>query len=453
MKKIILPILVLFLFFSSHAFSQTVQTITVNEAINLAVKNNYQLKVAINRVKLADHRVTGEKADFLPSLSASVNARRSISNQFIPGTNDFVSGSVDRLGATLNSSIVLFSGFANIYSLRNAQYEKKTQKQNVQWTKETIIFNTATAFLQVLLNKELLEIARENLQASLKTLEQVDIQTDVGSRPIVDLYNQQATVANNRLQVTNRENTLELSRLKLVRILQIDPLKEYRFEIPEVNVDEVTAGDYELQQLIATALESRADLQGAVYNIQAIEYQLELAESRYWPTLSFSASIGSGYSPSFVNRLTGEDISFGDQFFDARINKGLGFSLRIPIFSNLDTRTNVQAAKINFKNAKLNLEDTRLQVIQEVKQAYSDYQAILERLQATEAALKAARKAYEAQQARYEVGAGTLIELSQTNAQFVEAKSNRAQAVYSYIFQKRLLDYYIGKLNKNISFN
>lgn len=448
MKKVIIT-LVFLVAANMAVMAQESRTISLTEAVDIAIENNFQLAVAKNNLDLAGARITKEKADFLPSLSARMSANKSFGGQFIPGSNQFISSVSNRLGASLSSNIVVFSGFANIYSLRNAQYNKKTQKQNVQWTRETIIFNTATAFLQVLLNKELLQIANENLNASLKTLNQVQIQTDVGSRPIVDLYNQQATVANNRLQVTNRENSLEFSRLKLVRILQIDPLKEYQFEIPEINVEEIAAGEYNLQQLITVALNNRSDLQGAEYNIQSIKYQLELSESNYWPTLSFGASMSSGY-----NYVEGAGfLSFSDQFFEGNVRKSLGFNLSIPIFNNLSTRTNVQAAKINFKNAKLNLEDTRLQVIQEVKQAYSDYQAILERLQATEAALKAARKAYEAQQARYEVGAGTLIELSQTNAQFVEAKSNRAQAVYSYIFQKRLLDYYIGKLNKNISFN
>lgn len=446
MNKILIVFLLL-MTGSMVARAQEAQTITLDAAVDLALENNFRLAVAKNNLELADDRITGEKADFLPSLSANASYRKSLGNSFIPGTNDFTSQAFSSYNASASANITLFSGFANINSLRNAQYQKKTQEQNVQWTRETIIFNTATAFLQVLLNKELLEIANENLEASLKTLNQVQIQTDVGSRPIVDLYNQQATVANNRLQVTNRENALELSRLALVRIIQIDPLKDYRFVIPDVNIGATKANDYELEQLIATALENRSDLQSAKYNIKSIKYQLNVAQSRYYPTLSLGASISSGYTPAL------ENLTFEDQFFDYQISKGFGLTLRIPIFSGLDTRTSVQAAKINYKNAKLNLEDTRLEVIQQVKQAYSDYQAILERLQATNAALKAARKAYEAEQARYEVGAGTLIQLSQANAQFVEAQSNRAQAVFNFIFQKRLLDYYLGKLNKNISFN
>ncbi len=449
MKKVLLAFFVIFIFFSAAFAQQEAQTITLDEAVDIALKNNYQLAVQQNLIELADDRITSEKADFFPSLSAGIGANRGFGGQFIEGTNTFVETVSNRIGASLSTNLVLFSGFANIRSLRNAQYIKKTQRQNAEWTKETIIFQTATNFLQVLLNKELLAIAQENLEASQQTLEQVEVQTDVGSRPIVDLFSQQAIVANNRLTVTNRENQLELSRLALVRILQIDPLENYRFIVPEIDIDAVSARNYNLQQLVAVALENRSDLQSAKYNIQALEYQLGVAKSRYWPTLSFGASISSGY-----NYVEDADfLPFRDQFFEGNVRKSLSLSLRIPIFNSFNIRTNVQAAKINYQNAQLALQDTRLQVIQEVKQAYTDYQAILERLQATQVALRAAQKAYEAEQARYEVGAGTLIQLTQANANFVEAQANRAQAVFNFIFQKKLLDYFLGKLDKDISFN
>lgn len=446
MKKVLLAFLLVFGLSAGSFAQQDVRTITLDKAVNIALENNYQLKIARNRVELADDRITGEKADFLPTLNARAGYRKSIGNQFIPGTSRFTTQSFSSYSASLSTNITLFSGFANIRSLRNARYNKRTRKQNAEWTKETIIFRTAKRFLQVLLDKELLQIAKENLQASLKTLEQVKAQVEVGARPVVDLYNQKATVANNRLTVTNRRNALELSRLALVSVLQIDPLGEYRFTIPEIDIEHINPKNYDLQRMIAVALENRSDLQSARFNIKALKWQLKTAKSRYWPSLSFGASISSRYLP-------GSKLSFSEQFFDFQISKGFGITLSIPIFNGLNTRTSVQRAKINYKNAKLQLQNKRLQVIQEVKQAYSDYQAILERLDATQAALKAAKKAYQAAKARYEVGAGTLIQLTQASANLQEAKSNRAQAVYNFIFQKKLLNYYLGKLDKNISFN
>ncbi len=160
--------------------------------------------------------------------------------------------------------------------------------------------------------------------------------------------------------------------------------------------------------------------------------------------MSLSASIRSNYSD-------GIPFDFQDQFFDQNISRSLGLSISIPIFDNLNRRTSVQAQEITYKNAKLNLENTELQVVQEVNQAYNDYQSYIKQLDSSQKALQAAKRSYETQKQRYEVGAGTLIELSDANAQYVEAQANRAQAFFRVVFQQKLLDYYIGKLDQNIS--
>lgn len=89
---------------------------------------------------------------------------------------------------------------------------------------------------------------------------------------------------------------------------------------------------------------------------------------------------------------------------------------------------------------------SQLQVVQEVTQAYNDYSSFLKQKDATQKSLIAAEKAFETQQERYNVGASTLIELSQAQANFVSAQSNFTQSIFNLIFQEKLLDFYLGKL-------
>ena len=427
--------------------------ITLQEAIDVALKNNFQLKVAENDLALSKYQEKSEKADFLPSLSADFSGSRSTGPGFVPGSARFINQTSNSINGRLSSSIPIFNGFENINSLRSSEYDTKSQEENKQRVRETIIFNTASNFLQVILDKELLEIAKQTLAASEKTLEQVQAQVDVGSRPSVDQYNQEATVANNELQVTNQENALELSRLQLIRQLQVDPTEEYNFVIPDISLEEIARTNYNLDELVDMALQNRSDLKSEQFGIQSIEHQLKATRGSLYPSLNFNASLSSDYSDQSTFPGSDDPINFNDQFFDQNIRRSFSLSLSIPIFNNLNIRTNVQSQKINYKNAQLQLEDTRLQVVQEVTQAYNDYKAVVKRLESTEKALRAARRSYETQRERYNVGAGTLIELSDANSQFVEAQSNRAQAIFNFIFQKKLLDYYLGKLNEDLSLN
>lgn len=424
--------------------AQDIENISLQNAIKIALENSSELKVASNDVELTEKQVVSEKADYLPSVNANMSGSRNVGRNFNQDVGQIVTETTNSFFGSVSADLPIFSGLENLHSLRSREYDKRSSEENQQRVRENIIFDTASNYLQYILDKEFLEIDRENLAASEKTLEQVRAQVEVGSRPQVDLYNQEATVANNELAVVNSENEVQSSRLQLIQTLQIDPRKDYEFSTPEIDEQTVAAADYDLDQLVDTALENRSDLKREELNIQSLEHQMKATRGSLYPSLSLSGALESRYTD-------GIQFDFRDQFFDQNISRSVGLSLSIPIFGNLNTRTNVQSQEISFKNAKLNLEETELQVVQEVNQAHNDYRSYLQQLESSEKALEAAERSYLTQKERYEVGAGTLIELSDANAQFVEARANRAQALFRVIFQQKLLDYYIGRLDQNIS--
>jgi outer membrane protein len=127
--------------------------------------------------------------------------------------------------------------------------------------------------------------------------------------------------------------------------------------------------------------------------------------------------------------------------------------MQIPIFNRFSIHNQIQSAKVQYKNAQLQLENLKLGVVQEVKQAYTDYVSFAKQFEASEKALVFATKSLETQQERYNIGSSTLIELAQANAQFVEASSNRAQALFRLIFQEQLINYFVGKINPDFTLN
>ncbi len=426
------------------------EQITLQEAIDIALENNYQLKQAENNLDLAEKDVTSEYADFLPSLSGSLRGSRTAGQQFIfdrfsEGLDPFVNVTSESMSGSVGADITVFAGFNNIHTLRASQQSKISREESLRRARENVIFNTASRYLQVLLDMQLLQIAEENLVTSKRQLEQVQAQVEVGSRPTVDLYNQEAQVANDQLSVTQRQNSLNISRLFLIRQLQIDPQRDYEFVVPEFNqeIDESTITMYDLNNLIDQALMNRSDLKSEMASIRNLEYQLKIARGNLYPTISASAGLSSRYSDQYS--AGGQSVSFSDQFFDLQANRSLGISFSFPIFNNWNRMNNIQAAKVQLKNAKLALDNTELQVIQEVTQAYNDYSSYIQEYNAAETSLTASEKAFETQQERYNVGASTLIELSQAQANYVEAQSNYTQARYNLIFQEKLLDYFLGQ--------
>ena len=448
MQKLLLTSILLLIPFLG--FSQT--SLTIEQAINIALENNYQLKQAENNRDLADTRVRSAQADFLPSLSAGFSGSRNVGRQFVQEDLSFEDRTTYGLGGSVNANLTIFDGFANISNLRAARANKESEELSYQRLKENVMFDTASRFLEVVLNRELLTIAETNLEASTSQLERITAQVEVGARPTVDQYNQESVVANDELAVIQRENALEVSMARLIRIMQDNTINEVDPVMPTVDEMALMPMNLNLQEMISSALEQRSDIRAQEFDIESNLQNYRIARGQHLPTISASAGVNGSWSDQLLDPITGEAVSFRDQFFDQNVRRSLGFSIQIPIFNRWNTRTNIESAKVQLRNSELAMENVQFQVTEEVRQAYNDYTSIVKELESTEKALIAAERAYETEQQRYEVGSSTLIELNQANANYVQAQSNRIQAVYNFVFQEKLLDYYIGQLDNDFQF-
>ena len=444
MKKISLAIICIILLATSTITAQQVKKITLQEAIKIALENNYSLKLAKNNLDLAGQKIFSELADFLPSVNSSLNYSRTTGQQFVQDILAFDDVTSTGFSGGINADITIFRGFENILSLRKSKQDRISVEENLARARENVIFNTATSYLNVLVNKELLEIALENLEASNVQLNQTKAQVEVGARASVDLYNQESTVANNELSVIQRENQLRLSEVQLINRMQIDPRKKYEFVTPEISDASKLLQESipSLNNLISKALATRSDIKSEKASIRSQKISLDITKWSLLPTISANGLISSRYSDPYGF----PDATFSDQFLDQQVNKSFGLSFSFPIFQNWNRMYNIASTRVQLKNARLNLENTKLTVTQEVTQAHNDFIAYSKQLESSEKALIASQKALETQQERYNVGASTFIELSQAQANYVSAKSDFTQAQYNLIFQQKLLDYYIGKL-------
>lgn len=442
--KITLTLLLCIFATSQNATAQTNNQITLEQAIGIALENNIQLQQAENLMGIQDANVRSAQADFLPNLNIGINGSRTTGRQFNPEVAAIRETTQKGMSGQINSNVIIFDGLRNIYNLRAAQNNRLTAEENIQRQRENVIFSTATSFLTVILDEELLSISQQNLETSLKQLELVKAQVEVGMRPMVELYNQEATVADNEFQVVQSESRLSVAKLQLTRILGIDPLQDYEYVTPGIDDANLTMTNYSLPDLLEQAFANRSDVRSTELQINTASSNVRIARGAYLPTISLSASLSGNYSDQI------QQINFYDQFTDLNRRTSVGFNVQIPIFNRYNVARQVQISRIEYKNAVLDFESKKLEVYQEIRQAYNDYLISAKQLETTERALIAAEKAFETEQERFRIGSSTLIQLSQANALFVTASSRRIQAVYQFVFQEKLLEYYLGRVSAEI---
>ena len=434
----VLPIVTLMIS-TFTAQAQEVREITFNEAIEIALERNVTIKRAENNLKLQEITVQSERADFLPNLNFNTGASRNFGLQFDQTTGSLVNASSDGFNYSASSGLNIFNGFADVASLEGARAVLESQEANFARTQQQVVFNVVSNYLNVILAEENIRIRQEDVESQQSLLEQIEEFVRVGQRAVSDLYQQQATAASSEALLLTAESNFESSKTRLIQVLQVDPLANYAFPAPAAEDVPTNLRAYDPNELVRASFERRPDLKAQEFLIRASESNIKAAKAGYLPTLGMSFGAGSSYTSN-------SPFDFSDQMTNNRSER-VSLSLSVPLFNRLNVKRGIQSSKVQYSNALLDMENLQQSVAIEVRQAYLDYQTAVKRLEVTEKSLRAADQAFQVEQERYNVGASTLVELTQSNSRYIDAASQRAQAVFQFHFQHRLIEYYQGSLD------
>jgi outer membrane protein len=422
--------------------AQDTTRIGFNEAIRIALDQNNDIKRAANQVDQSNATIMAEWMDFGPTFNLQTSGSRDFGRTFSTEQGGFINQTTDVVAVRGQGSITLFDGLGNVASLRQANARGESNTLSLERTRQDIIFEVMDRYITLVESREVLRVQREELDARRQQLRQIQEFVDAGSRPISALYEQEAAVAEQESAVFSAQRDVQLAETRLIQTLQLEPMGRYRFEAPSIGNDSLAVADYDLQRLLAQAMDRRLDLRAAEAEVRAAKHGVRDAKSSYFPSISLSGSYGSNWS----NRpAPTEPESFFD-LLDERKNGGLSVSMSIPIFQGLRRNAQVEQAQVQAQNARYNMQDQKQQVALQVRQAYLDYENARKQLEATQKRLRSARQAREAAQERFNLGAASIVELTNAQRTFVDAASQRVQARYNFVFQKKLIDYYVGIL-------
>ncbi|MFK7847496.1 MAG: TolC family protein [Rhodothermales bacterium] len=440
LRKVTLLFSAAALFLTVGVSAQEIQRITFDDAVQIALENNVLLRRAANNVDLDAISLNRQRSSFLPDLRINSNGSNSSGRTFNQEDAQFVNESTQFFSASASSSVTLFDGMGRVSSYREARNSLEARDYDFDRQRQTVVFSVMSNYITLLERSQQIEIQQENLESQRQQLRQIEEFTNVGSRPISDLYQQQAAEANAELNLLNAERAYQLSEVNLIQVLQLDPFGAYEFVAPDVNTADLTAQAYDVENMLREAFSFRSDLKARETDIIAAEEGIRAARSGFFPSLSLNMSTGSRADSR-------NSASFSDQFGDIQRSSSIGLSLGIPLFDRFTTRNNIEQSKVQYNNAQLSLEDLQQNIALDVRQSYLDYLTAEKTLEVTEKQLISAEQAFTAEQERYNVGAATLVELSQARASFVQAQSDRNQGQFDFIFQSKLIDYYMGKLD------
>ena len=429
--------------------AQQPQEISFDDAIRIALDNNVQLKRTANSVRLQEVQLRSLKTAILPSLNLSTGSNRFSGLNFDQVTGELVTYSSSRVSFSAFSSMTLFNGFIEFAALAQGRLAIEASDYDHERQRQTVVFLVMSQFLDLIQQREEVIIQEENLASQQQLLAQIEEFVRVGSRPLADLYQQQAQTASAELTLLDAERNVRLGETRLIQTLYLDPYGTYEFVSPDFSEVPLVPESYDVDDLLSNAFDRRMDLRAREAMIGTAEQGIRLARGTRFPTLSVSGSSGTNYSSTQRERGMGPNadiVPFGDQLTNNR-TQNIGVNLSFPLFNGMRSRANMQRARINLDNAKLDLDNLQHDIALDVRQAYLDYLRDEKSIDVSAIQLQSAEQALEAEQERYNVGASTLVELSQARAGYVRALSTHSNARFNFLFRKRLIEYHIGVLD------
>lgn len=469
-----------FFVFLVVAFSSTAQAQQVwslDSCIRHALDANISVKQSELNLEVGEINALQAKGGMLPNLNAQGSHGYNWGRRIDPFTNQFASERIRSNSFGIASSMTLFGGFTQWNSVKKAEIDRQVAMWNVEKMKNDVALNVATAFLNLVVQKEVLAIAQNNLNLTDKQVVRISKLVEVGQLAQSNLNDILAQQASDQANLIRSENNVYLAKLSLTQLLLLTPEQAANFDvtIPDLESMESQQIISNVDAIVQAALNNFPEIKSAEASVISAEYGYRIAQGSALPTLTASYSYGSGYSGaskvvtgsadsisypigqvfgtgqyvfSFEQPYyTSDDYStksFSDQMRD-NVNKSLFFNLNIPIFNGFSNYGNIRKAQINALNANYNLEQSKLNLTQSVERAYADAQASLANYRASQLALDASQKSFEWVEKRYEQGASNLFEYSDARTRLDNANATVLQNKYDFIFKLKVLDFYLGK--------
>jgi outer membrane protein TolC len=443
--------LTFFIFFSmSSAYAQNGRALSLNECINIAMKNNSDLKTAVYQVNRAGAGVKGSYSGILPRITTSFQSGRVIQGDrtlltdvpvgfdSIAGTAVFQQVEITQPGASRNSHFARVTYSQTVYDFgrswnaikqANASYDAWTN--NLTAVRNSVYSTVKQRYLQLLKAEKLEQEYTEAVSRSEEQLKRTQSMYEIGSVAQIDVYKAEVALATDEINLINQRNIVEIARGNLNVAIGRDP--ETPIEITELETD-IKPFKYTLDEAIVIAEQNNPDLRRFENDMKSADYGMKIAKSAYWPSIGFSASY-SRNNTDFNKVYSGLNKNFSVSF---------GAQLDFNIFNGLADRAEVDRQSANYSIAKENWLNRKRNIRLEVKQAYLNLRAWQEISKINERSLLAAEEDFRLAQERYRVGAGTLLEVTDAQVALTRARVTLVSAKYDAMIAHAQLEAAMG---------
>lgn len=412
--------------------------LTLERAVELAFDQNLTVKIADQEI----NRVDWLKRENLYALLPAVNGGAQYTNNVLKPVffSDFFPGGKMEVGSThsyalsgtLQVPLLSMPLFKNI---QLSEIELKAALESLRSTKIELLAQVKNSFYGILMMEESLKVLEESYGNAKETADNIKKMFENGLASEYDMIRSDVSVRNITPSIAQARSGLELAKMQLMVLLSLDINTPIELE------GEISS--YK-EQMIATRpalpamLEGNSSLRALDIKLESLNKSFELVRSQRLPSVAGFAN--------YQVQMQNNDFTFNEAWSNSF---AVGLSVQIPIFNKFSISFKEKQTKIGIQQLQYQRELMENNLAISVRNSVNEMNRAKVQLESDMEAVKQAMKGYDIAKVRYTTGAGTLLELSDTEIALTSSKLNLNQTIYNYIKAKTEYDKVLGKESLN----
>tara|TARA_R110000868_G_scaffold100301_2_gene275883 strand:+ start:42658 stop:43974 length:1317 start_codon:yes stop_codon:yes gene_type:complete len=379
------------------------QIVLPNEAVALALENNYGIKLANNDLEEAKNNASLLNSGYLPSITGNAGATYNIDNteaQFSNGDFTVLNGAKSsRYNASVNLNYVLFDGLGRSYDYKQLKERYRLSELQARETIENTVYQLFTIYYNVAQITENTMALKQTLDISNDRLVRAKYQFNYGQSTKLAVLNAEVDINNDSINLINSEQELKNSKRDLNVVF--GNILENDFEVDTAIKFDIL---YNKEELFEKAKTRNIALLQIEKNITISGYDIKFGKSAYLPTIGLNGSYG--WSKNNNNAAA---------FLAVFLNTGLsgGFNLSWNLFDGGSTIARVKSAKISLQNQQLLKEQTLVNLERDFNNAWDDYQNKLNIYNIREENIATSQNNFDRTEEKFKLGQVNSIEFRQ----------------------------------------
>ena len=402
--------------------------LSIEDCLKLTLVNNKTLQKVLEEKKFAKGEELKSYSAMLPTVSLSGNYMRKDQISTLGSTSI---GSLNNYSVGLNVSQPLFAGGSIIATINSARLSSLLTDQTVRAAFEDAIYSANHLYYDVLVNQHLMEVSADSVRSAEAHLDSVKKKRQSGVASDFDVLRAEVEVSNFKTLYIQAKNSINIAKASLLKAMGVSQDSEVML------TDELVymPSDVNMADAVEAAYKNRPDLFGRQFDITLQNELLNIAKSRYFPT------INANNTDTWANPdpHSSTNIKWGHA-------QQAGVSGSLPIFDGFSRKGEVMQQRARLTQAHINLTDAEETALFELAKAKLSIEDAAESIESQKLNLANTEEALRLAEVGYKEGINTQVETIDAQAAVTRARAFYYQAIYLHVIAKLDMQKAMGNL-------